>query len=66
VDETRNSLELAYDSLQKGASGIDFGRRVWRHQHPLAMVRALRAVIHDGATPQQAQELFRQVKEQAA
>ena len=61
ADETLDSLNLAYDSMQKGAKGIDFGRRVWRHPHPVAMVRALRAIVHEGATPAQAQELFREV-----
>ncbi len=62
VDETKDSLELAYDSIQKGAKGIDFGRRVWRHQQPVAMVRALRAVIHDGMQPKEAYKLFQELK----
>ena len=62
IDETRDSLNLAYDSIQKGARGIDFGRRVWRHKHPVAMIQALRAVIHDGSTPDQAYQLFEQVR----
>ncbi len=62
VDETRNSLDLAYDSVQKGAKGIDFGRRVWRHKHPLAMIQALRAVVHDNAKPDQAYQLFEQIQ----
>jgi DhnA family fructose-bisphosphate aldolase class Ia len=66
ADETMDSLRLAYDSIQKGAKGIDFGRRVWRHKHPVAMVRALRAVVHDGATPEHAHQLFRQVRGAAA
>jgi DhnA family fructose-bisphosphate aldolase class Ia len=61
VDETENSLQLAYDSIQKGAKGLDFGRRIWRHRDPVAMIRALRAVVHDGDTPAQAQKLFKAV-----
>ncbi|MBI2815303.1 MAG: hypothetical protein HYX72_00025 [Acidobacteria bacterium] len=63
VDETKDSLELAYDSMQKGASGIDFGRRVWRHKHPVAMIQALRAVVHENLNARQAYELFRDVQE---
>ena len=62
VDETADSLCLAYDSVQKGARGLDFGRRIWRHQHPVAMIRALRAIVHDGATPEQAHEIFQEVR----
>ena len=63
VDETRDSLQLAYDSIEKGARGIDFGRRVWRHQFPVAMIQALRAVVHEGRTPEEAYEVFRECKE---
>ncbi|MSO19145.1 MAG: hypothetical protein EXQ56_01570 [Acidobacteria bacterium] len=62
IDETRDSLNLAYDSIQKGAKGIDFGRRVWRHKHPVAMIQALRAVVHNGATPDEGYKIFEQVR----
>jgi DhnA family fructose-bisphosphate aldolase class Ia len=61
-DGTRSSLELAYDSIQKGAKGIDFGRRIWRHQNPVPMIQALRAVVHDGMPPDQAYEMFQELK----
>jgi DhnA family fructose-bisphosphate aldolase class Ia len=64
VDETKDSLELAHDSIQKGASGIDFGRRVWRHKQPVAIIRALRAVVHQNHSPREAYELFQDLKVQ--
>lgn len=66
ADATEDSLRLAYDSIQKGARGIDFGRRVWRHPDPAAMIQALRAVVHDGATPEQALRLFKHVRSAGA
>ena len=60
VDETRDSLELAFDSMERGARGIDFGRRVWRHATPVPMIKALRAVVRDGATPDKAHKLFKE------
>jgi DhnA family fructose-bisphosphate aldolase class Ia len=63
VDETKDSLELAYDSLQKGARGLDFGRRIWRHQHPVAMIQALRAVVHDNQKPNAAYALFEDIRD---
>ena len=63
VDETLDSLNLAHDSIQKGARGIDFGRRVWRHSHPVPMIQALRMVVHEGATAQQAYAAFRELQE---
>jgi class I fructose-bisphosphate aldolase len=40
--------------LDQGASGIVYGRNVIQHPNPAAMVRALRAVVHEDADPQAA------------
>lgn len=55
-------LEFVYDGMQKGAVGINLGRNVWQSAHPVAMAKALRAIIHEKATPKQAHELFSEAK----
>jgi putative autoinducer-2 (AI-2) aldolase len=55
-------FEFVYDGMQKGAIGVNLGRNVWQNPHPVAMMRALNSVIHDKATPQQAQDLFETIK----
>lgn len=44
----------ARDSVAQGARGIIFGRNIFMAQNPPALVRALNAVINDGATPEAA------------
>ena len=51
-------FEFVHDGIEKGAIGVNLGRNVWQNPHPLAMMRALNSVIHDNATPKQAQDLF--------
>jgi putative autoinducer-2 (AI-2) aldolase len=51
-------MEFVHDGMQRGAIGINLGRNVWKHAHPVAMMRALRAIIHENATPRQAIEVF--------
>ena len=51
-------FEFVYDGMQRGAIGVNLGRNVWQNKHPVAMARALRAIVHENATPQGAQELF--------
>lgn len=51
-------LEFVYDGMQKGAIGINLGRNVWQNPHPVAMAKALRAIIHEKATAKEAHELF--------
>lgn len=45
-DTHREVLEFVSDGLQKGAVGVNLGRNVWQDAHPVAMMRALRALIH--------------------
>ncbi len=55
-------FEFVYDGMQKGAIGVNLGRNVWQNPNPVAMMRALNSVIHDRATPKQAQDLFDTIK----
>jgi len=55
-------FEFVYDGIQKGAIGVNLGRNVWQSPHPVAVMRALNGVIHDGLTPRQALDLFETVR----
>jgi 3-hydroxy-5-phosphonooxypentane-2,4-dione thiolase len=55
-------FEFVYDGMQKGAIGVNLGRNVWQSPHPAAVMRGLHAVIHNGATPRQALDLFETVR----
>jgi putative autoinducer-2 (AI-2) aldolase len=59
-------FEFVYDGMQNGAIGVNLGRNVWQSPHPVAVMRALNAVIHDQATPEQALDLFESIKNQKA
>jgi DhnA family fructose-bisphosphate aldolase class Ia len=47
-------LQRTYELMEQGAMGIVYGRNVVQHANPAGMTRALMAVVHDGATPEQA------------
>ncbi len=55
-------FEFVYDGIQKGAIGVNLGRNIWQSEYPVAMIRAIRAIIHENCTPKEAQDLFEQVK----
>jgi class I fructose-bisphosphate aldolase len=44
--------------LDQGAVGLVYGRNVYQHADPAAVVRALMAMVHDGATAQAAWQLY--------
>ncbi len=56
-------LEFVYDGMQKGAVGINLGRNVWQNAHPVAMARALRAIVHENSTAKEAYQLFNELKD---
>ena len=59
-------LQFVYDGIQKGAIGVNLGRNIWQNEHPVAMIKAIRAIIHENATPEQAQEIYDNVKNEEA
>ncbi|MCG2775832.1 MAG: 3-hydroxy-5-phosphonooxypentane-2,4-dione thiolase [Desulfobacterales bacterium] len=58
----REVFEFVYDGMQKGAIGLNLGRNVWQHDHPVAMVKALRAIVHENATVEEAEDIFQTEK----
>ena len=56
------ALELAYNAIQCGAAGVDMGRNVFQSEAPLAMIKAVSGVVHDGLKPAEALELFNDLK----
>ena len=56
------ALELAYRAMQAGAAGVDMGRNVFQSAKPLAMMKAIAAVVHKGFTAKEAFELYNDAK----
>jgi putative autoinducer-2 (AI-2) aldolase len=53
-----DALRLAYDAVQQGAAGVDMGRNIFQSEHPLAMIQAVRKVVHENAKPEEAYEFY--------
>ena len=62
TETQKEVFDFVYDGMQKGAIGVNLGRNVWQTEHPVAAIRGLRAIIHENYTPQEALDLFNQVK----
>jgi len=58
----RDALEMAYRALQEGAAGVDMGRNIFQADNPVAMMQAVRAVVHGGEKPDKAFELYKSLK----
>ncbi|HUX15753.1 MAG TPA: 3-hydroxy-5-phosphonooxypentane-2,4-dione thiolase, partial [Phycisphaerae bacterium] len=53
-----DALAMAYQAIDQGAAGVDMGRNVFQAEHPVAMIQAIRAVVHEGAKPDKAYQLY--------
>ena len=60
----RDALCMAYRAIDQGAAGVDMGRNVFQAEHPVAMIQAVRAVVHDGEKPERAYDMYCQLKTQ--
>lgn len=56
-----DALTMAYRAVDQGAAGVDMGRNIFQRRAPEAMVQAVRAVVHDGVTPEAAAEMYREL-----
>jgi len=61
----RDAIRLASNAVQSGAAGVDMGRNIFQSDCPVGMIRAVRAVVHDDASEEQAFEIYRAEKERA-
>ena len=55
-------FNLVYNALQEGAVGVDMGRNIWQHEYPVAMIKSIRAIVHENATVKEALDLFQESK----
>lgn len=51
-------LELTFNAINEGASGVDMGRNIWQSEHPIAMIKAVRSIVHEGFSIKEAADLL--------
>lgn len=57
------ALEMAYKAISDGASGVDMGRNVFQAEDPIAMIKAVRAVVHNAEKPDKAFQMYNDLKQ---
>ena len=53
-----DALTMAYRAVEEGAAGVDMGRNIFQADDPVAMIRAVGAVVHESVKPQAAYDQF--------
>ena len=62
VDSELEALEFVHDGMSRGAIGVNLGRNIWQNDFPVAMIRAIRYVVHERGTAKEAHELYQSLK----
>ena len=57
-----DALKMAYNAIQQGAAGVDMGRNIFQSEAPVAMIKAVRSVVHENETAEKAFELYNSLK----
>jgi len=59
------ALKMAYNAIQQGAQGVDMGRNIFQSENPIAMLKAVRAVVHENESPENAFDLYNTSKNES-
>lgn len=59
----KDALTMAYNAVQQGASGVDMGRNIFQSESPVAMIQAVKAIVHENETPEKAFDFYNTLKQ---
>ncbi len=62
----REALEMAYNAVSRGASGVDMGRNIFQSDSPVGMIKAVRSIIHKKASVVDAYQIYEKEKSKKA
>ncbi len=60
--EEKAALEMASNAVKAGAVGVDMGRNIFQSDKPIGMIKAVRAIVHDGKPADEAFKIYKEEK----
>ncbi|HET6517530.1 MAG TPA: 3-hydroxy-5-phosphonooxypentane-2,4-dione thiolase [Nitrosopumilaceae archaeon] len=61
----KEALELTYNAIKAGAVGVDMGRNIWQSDSPVAMIKAVRSIVHANSNVNDAYDLFKKLSKES-
>ena len=55
-------LELTFNAIRDGASGVDMGRNIWQSDNPIAIIKAVKSIVHENFSIKEASDLLEMEK----
>jgi len=57
-----DALKLTSNAIKRGAAGVDMGRNIFQAGDPVAMIQAVKAVVHQDYSPKKAFALYEDLR----
>ncbi|MDD5284812.1 MAG: 3-hydroxy-5-phosphonooxypentane-2,4-dione thiolase [Desulfuromonadaceae bacterium] len=57
-----DALRMARNAIDAGAAGVDMGRNIFQSDAPIAMIKAVRKVVHENMSAEHAFEFYQELK----
>ncbi len=57
-----DALKMVKSVIENGASGVDMGRNIFQSDCPIGMIQAVRSIVHDDSTVEDAYKIYEQCK----
>jgi len=57
-----DALTMAHAAIQQGAAGVDMGRNIFQAEAPRAMIQAVRKVVHENVSPEEAFAVYQDLR----
>jgi fructose-bisphosphate aldolase/2-amino-3,7-dideoxy-D-threo-hept-6-ulosonate synthase len=57
MDTEKDLLQMVYDAISVGATGVAFGRNIFQAKNPTLLVKKLCTVVHMGYTAEEAEKV---------
>ncbi len=54
----KEALQMARNAIDKGAVGVDMGRNIFQSDKPIGMIKAVRAIVHENVSVDDAFEIY--------
>ena len=58
----KEALQMAYDAINEGAAGVDMGRNIFQSDSPVGMIKAIRAIVHEKKSVDEAYKIYEKEK----
>ncbi|MBU3967011.1 MAG: 3-hydroxy-5-phosphonooxypentane-2,4-dione thiolase [Euryarchaeota archaeon] len=58
----KEALQMTTNAVSDGATGVDMGRNIFQSDSPVGMIQAVRAIVHEGKSLDEAYEIYKSLK----